>query len=95
MRKRAPKRQQPRPARSRGASGGLKELAGNLRGNNVIPLSFIPGSTIPVRYDPADRKKLAVDVPTLPERALQQWTKGQEESRARAQAVLDSQGPGA
>ncbi|MGO9973214.1 MAG: hypothetical protein ACLP01_10465 [Solirubrobacteraceae bacterium] len=70
------------------AAHGLKGLAGNLTGDNVIPLSFIPGSTIPVRYDPAARSKLAIDVPALHERALERWMKGQKASRAQAEAVL-------
>ena len=73
------------------AAHGLKGLAGNLTGDNVIPLSFISGSTIPVRYDPADRSKLAIDVPALHERALERWMKGQKASRAQAEAVLAQQ----
>jgi hypothetical protein len=41
---------------------GLNGIAGNLTGANVIPMSFITGSRIPVRYDASTRKHIAVDV---------------------------------
>jgi hypothetical protein len=72
---------------------GLKALAGKVTGNNVIPLALTPGSRIPVRYDPAKRKHLAIDVPALHEQRLQRWIEGQQESRAQAEAVLDSEEP--
>jgi hypothetical protein len=71
-------------------SHGLKDLAGNLTGENAIPMSFIPGEKIPVRYDPSDRKRIAVDVPAFNERTLEQWTAKENANRERALAALDS-----
>ncbi len=70
----------------------LKGLVGNLAGNNVIPVSMTAGDTIPVRYDPDDRRKLAIDVPALYDQVAQQWMQGQAAQRAQAEAVLDDQG---
>ena len=65
-------------------SHGLKGLAGNLTGENVIPMSFTPGERIPVRYDPANRKHIVVDVPAFNARTLEQWTATQNANRERA-----------
>jgi hypothetical protein len=74
-------------------SHGLKGLAGNLSGQNVIPMSFIPGAKIPVRYDPSDHKRLAVDVPAFQQRTVEAWVAKQEAQRSRALAALDSPAP--
>ena len=65
---------------------GLKGLTDK----TVIPISFTTGMTIPVRYNLADHKHLAVDVPALHERRLQSYTEGQNTLRAQAEASLDS-----
>ena len=46
-----------------------------------------------MRYDPADRRKLVIDVPALHERELETWTKARDADRARAEAVLAAQQP--
>lgn len=74
-------------------SHSLNGIVGNLTGENAIPISFIPGSRIPVRYDASNRKQIAVDVPALYARALEQWTAAQNASRAKALASLDSPAP--
>jgi hypothetical protein len=58
----------------------------------VVPLSLVSGDTVPVRYDPGDRSKLAIDVPALEERTVRHWAEFQQKNRARAEAVLDAQG---
>jgi hypothetical protein len=74
-------------------SHGLSGIAGNLTGANVIPMSFITGSRIPVRYDGSNRKRIAVDVPALQARVLEAWTAAQSASRAKALASLGSPAP--
>jgi len=74
-------------------SHSLKGIVGNLPGENAIPMSFIPGSRIPVRYDASNRKHIAVDVPALNGRVLEQWTAAQNASRTKALASLDSPAP--
>jgi hypothetical protein len=77
------------------AAHTLKQLIGNAGGDNVVPLSLVSGDTVPVRYDPADRSKLAIDVPALEERAVQHWAEYRQRNRARAETVLDAQGSAA
>lgn len=74
-------------------SHGLKGFAGNLTGENAVPMSFTPGDKIPVRYDPSNHTRLAVDVPAFQQRTLEAWTAKQEANRARALAALDSPAP--
>lgn len=74
-------------------SHSLKDLAGNLAGDNVIPIYLNVGTRIPVRYDPSDRKRIAVDLPALHEHALQDWTRSRQASRAKALASLDTPAP--
>ncbi len=66
---------------------GLKGLTDK----TVIPISFTTGMKIPVRYDPANHKHVAVDVQALHERRLHAYTEGQNALRAQAEASLDSQ----
>src|ERR1700752_1948063 len=63
----------------------LKQAGGHSTGNNVIPLWLTAGSKIPVRYDAADRSRLAMDVDALHERALRHWVETQEAQRAQAE----------
>lgn len=72
---------------------GLKGLLGNLTGDTVVPMSFIPGDRIPVRYDPSNRHRLAVDVPEFQARTMQAWAAKQDAARDRALASLDSPAP--
>lgn len=74
-------------------SHGLKGLAGNLTGDNAVPMSFVPGDKIPVRYDPSNHKRIAVDVPAFQERTIEAWNAKQEASRARALSALDTPAP--
>ncbi len=74
-------------------SHGLKGLAGNLTGDSAIPMSFIPGEKIPVRYDPSNHKRVAVDVPAFQQRTLKEWTTKRDADRARALAALDDPAP--
>jgi hypothetical protein len=74
-------------------SHSLHGIAGNLTGANVIPMLFTTGSRIPVRYDASNHKQIAVDVPALQARVLEEWTAAQAASRAKALASLDSPAP--
>lgn len=74
-------------------SHGLKGLAGNLTGDNAIPMSFIPGDKIPVRYDPSNHTRIAVDVAAFQQRTLDAWAAKRDAERARALAVLDGPAP--
>ncbi len=74
-------------------SHGLKGFAGSLTGESAVPMSFSPGDKVPVRYDPSDHRRLAVDVPAFQQRTLEKWTAEQEANRARALASLDSPAP--
>jgi hypothetical protein len=76
------------------AGEGFKGVLAAAGGGDVIPLSFITGSAIPVRYDPDKRDKLVIDEPTLHARALQHWTAGKQAQRAQAEEVL-AHGPSA
>jgi hypothetical protein len=67
---------------------GLRQLVSNATGDNVVPVSLTQGSKVPVRYDAENRKKLAIDVPALQERALRHWTNFESQQRAQAEAEL-------
>jgi len=62
-------------------------------GHNVIPISLIEGSTVPVRYDPDDRQELAIDLPALLERAVKHWSDYKAATRTQAEATLAAQAP--
>jgi hypothetical protein len=67
--------------------------AGQLRHPDRIPKIQLPlsaGERVPVRYDAADRSKLALDLPALQKRALHDYI--QREQRPKAQPPA---GPGA
>lgn len=70
---------------------GLRGLIANAARDTVIPVSLIEGAKVPVRYDPDDRNKLAIDVPALHERVVQGWSEGRKTMRDEAEAVLDAQ----
>jgi Short C-terminal domain len=76
------------------AGEGFKGVLAAAGGADVIPLSFVTGSAIPVRYNPDQRDKLVIDEPALHERALQHWTAGKQAERSRAEEVL-ARGPSA
>jgi hypothetical protein len=58
-----------------------------------IPISLHVGDTIPVCYDPDDRTRMAVDVPTLHAAARRRHEQVLEKRHARAEAILDASDP--
>jgi hypothetical protein len=50
----------------------------------VIPLSVYEGAILPVRYDPSDRTKLAIDEAAMHERAFEAHIKSEQAQRANA-----------
>jgi hypothetical protein len=58
-----------------------------------IPLSLSEGNQIPVRYDPADRNRMWIDVPALHEAAVRQHAEAQQARHTRAEAILDASDP--
>lgn len=71
----------------------MKDVFAAAGGADVIPLSFLTGSKIPVGYDPEDRSKTMIDEPALHERAQQHWHEGKQAQRNRAEAVLTGGDP--
>jgi hypothetical protein len=67
----------------------LMQRLGQAGGSDVIPLELYEGTVVPVRYDPSNRHKLAIDVPVLHERAIESWNARQEKTGAQAERVLD------
>lgn len=62
-------------------------------GADPIPLPLHEGNRIPVRYDPADQRKIWIDEPTLHEAAIAKNAAALEARRARADAILDASEP--
>jgi hypothetical protein len=60
----------------------------------VIPLWFTTGDKIPVRYDPKDHSKLAIDEPTLESNALDRYVTSKKSQIAAAEATMRQQRPG-
>jgi hypothetical protein len=58
--------------------------AEQLRHPDRIPKITVPlscGSRVPVRYDPADRSKIVIDVPALQKRVLRDYIKREQEPK--------------
>jgi hypothetical protein len=58
-----------------------------------IPISLHVGDKIPVYYDPADRTRMAVDLPTLHAAAVRRHEQVLQARHARAEAILDASDP--
>jgi hypothetical protein len=67
----------------------MMQRLGQAGGADVIPLQLYEGTIVPIRYDPANRHRLAIDVPVLHERAIASWNERQAKSRAQAEEMLD------
>jgi hypothetical protein len=61
----------------------------------VIPLSIYEGAILPVRYDPSNRTKLAIDEAALHERAFEAHIKSEQAQRANAWDKLNQGHTGA
>jgi hypothetical protein len=68
-----------------GPVGRLKALGGE----GMVSLSLNTGEQIPVRYDPDDRTKLAIDEPALHEGAVSRNEEAATARRAAAEAILE------
>jgi hypothetical protein len=55
-----------------------------------IQLPLFDGETVPVRYDPADRRKLVMDVPALQRRALHDYIEREKKSKEQKTAHKDA-----
>jgi hypothetical protein len=58
-----------------------------------IPISLSVGDKIPVWYDPRDRTRMAIDLPTLHEAAVRKHEQVVQKRHARAEAILDASDP--
>jgi hypothetical protein len=58
-----------------------------------IQLPLFAGETVPVRYDPADRSKLVIDVPALQKRALHDYLEREKKPKLKQPPGVAVTGP--